>query len=1035
MEVALSTVQELYRKPQQYGIASNTLIRLDGNLTSDHAAYLDLIARCDWAKLGLAVIEDQSNALLYVLPVEAWRGQDEGTKRDWLNVLACRGDARYLAVVHPGRLDFYPLYMRAAGESVQAERQDVPLSDLHGFLIGAWVEASPKNKQQDADKKWLNKLLFNVLSKTADHLRSAENQLSDSQVLALVGRALFTRFIADRGIVQNKDVADIAKSQSVTTWKQLFDTPQTLARTCAWLDRTFNGNLLPVLDEAGEYPIEAAYEIFFQQHIKTHQILSDVLHSTPGGQVQLELGWQDIRFEHVPADMLSQVYEEFAHKFQTAKAKSTSIYYTPRRIAQQLVNAAFAGSELEDKSHAHLLDPSVGAGVFLVLAYKRLVKERWQKTGKQPKREELRTILNEQLCGLDINEQSLKFAALSLYLTALELDPDPQPLTDLKFEPLNERVLWCVDGPQYQGLGSLHPHWVQAFNHRFDMVVGNPPWTKPKDTREIKAKAAIASYTKVVRECAEHAGIAKEVVSKLQAEQGNPDPVFVWRSLNWAKPNGMLAFALHAQHMLFQKGKSFELRQALLQCVELTGVVNGSALRKTEIWPSQTHPFCLWIARNRVPQEDSCFYYLNPSLEKTLHQREQYRLDPHDAQVVFQSVVQSSLDAFKVLAKGSGLSWSVIEQIKSSSMGNTLEQYWTGQRLNSSGGCKTNKGKDDGAAEFNGMPFLTSKYKDQAKKLLINVRNLPPFVYEFPIDRARDPLVYREPLVLFIESPYSKAKHLMPYGTGGFLSSDSLIYNFSFFGYSCAGHEQAELLARYLQLLSVSSVFSFVLLLTSPKLGVEREALQKEDVDQFPFIPLEHLPSEVKTQIPELSSKLLAGEKPWTEINEWTRKIYNLSKPDMQVIEDTLRTAWPRNAWAEERPTPEQFEEFASAVQSVMQPFADIAEVLLNVQICATDKAKALGWTFVKVTFGNDPDTPNSPPQGWQEQLAIADQFWASQVKIYADESQRVLYVGQLARNRYWTKTRARVLAMDLLNNNLEQHGKYAQYGKTRGRH
>jgi N-6 DNA Methylase len=1037
----VGSVNPLFAKLQQHGIAPEILVHLDSKLTHKHAAYLDLVAGpdCDWVKQGLTVIEDQGNALLYVLPAEALN-KYEDKLREWLNVLACRGDARYLAVAHPGRLDFYTLHMRATGEEPQPAHKNVSFDKLHDFLIGTWIEHTSQNPQQKAEQTWLEKLLLRLLSDAATELQKRENQLTPDQVLSLVGRALFTRFIADRGILKNQDVETITESSKAQTWKQLFASAQALAHTCAWLDKTFNGNLLPVLPGSEEYPSVSEYQVFFEQHASTHAILGDVLHSALGGQMQL--GWQDIQFQHVPADMLSQVYEEFAHKFQTQNAKNTSIYYTPRHIAQQLINAAFAGSELEDKSRAHVLDPSAGAGVFLVLAYKRLVKERWEKTGQQPKRQELRAILNDQLCGLDINAQSLKFAALSLYLTALELDPDPQPLTDLKFKPLSQRVLWDVDGQEFEGLGSLHTHWTDTFHQRFDMVVGNPPWTKPKDASEGVVKAKIESYTKVVRECAKRAGVPPEIVRKLKADQGNPDPVFVWRSLGWAKPNGMLAFALHAQHMLFQKGASYALRQALLGCVELTGVVNGSELSETDIWPTQDAPFCLWIARNRAPEDDSCFYYLNPYAELALCERQQYRLDPKDAQVVSQGVVQSSSDAFKVLAKGGGLDFEVMRRIQQAAPNETVSSYWKKFSLESRLGFRCNSPKskkpkcDEGAVDLRGLPML-EKVRAAQQKLLVEVGSLPKFQYTS--EQMREGCVrslYRGPMVLMFESPDSKGTFGFhpTTGVGALLCLEDLAFNYSIYGYSCAGHVQSESLARYLQLLSVSSVLSYFTLMTSSKLGGgERPTLQKADVDQFPFIPLENLKSELKEQIPALSARLLAGEKPWAQINEWARKIYKLSKPDMQVIEDTLRTAWPRNVFANERPTPDQFQTFANAVQGVMQPFADIAEVPLQVQICDTDQAS--GWAFVKVAFAKEAELSAVLPDDWQTYLAVANQFWTSQVKVYADESKSVVYIGQLARNRYWTQTRARMLAMDLLSNDLEQHGKYAHLAQNKGGH
>lgn len=53
----------------------------------------------------------------------------------------------------------------------------------------------------------------------------------------------------------------------------------------------------------------------------------------------------------------------------------------------------------------------------------------------------------------------------------------------------------------------------------------------------------------------------------------------------------MIAYALHAQHTLFNYGNNFILRSALLDCIELTGIFNGSALRQA-IWENNDAPFC-----------------------------------------------------------------------------------------------------------------------------------------------------------------------------------------------------------------------------------------------------------------------------------------------------------------------------------------------------------------------------------------------------------------------------------------------------------
>src|SRR5690606_30187337 len=89
-----------------------------------------------------------------------------------------------------------------------------------------------------------------------------------------------------------------------------------------------------------------------------------------------------------------------------------------------------------------VLDLTCGSGVFLVEAFRRLV---YQRSGGRPTRAEVRATLYHQVCGVDISESAIHVAAFSLYLAALELDPDPQPPSALRFAPLIGTTLLVGD--------------------------------------------------------------------------------------------------------------------------------------------------------------------------------------------------------------------------------------------------------------------------------------------------------------------------------------------------------------------------------------------------------------------------------------------------------------------------------------------------------------------------------------------------------------------------------------------------------------
>ncbi|OHC66721.1 MAG: hypothetical protein A2040_15590 [Rhodocyclales bacterium GWA2_65_19] len=1011
MNPQANPLTDILAAPEAFGLSAGMLLRLDEAADYRHLAYLDLMPAARKEPLPDAVLEADGSAAVY-LAADASLLADPVRLAALRETLACRGDARYLGVVQPGVLHVFPLgFYEGRGADSLREIPLRPGGELHDFLAGL-SEGEGKGLAA-AEKAWLDNYLLELLRSTARNLKK-EASLSDGQVLSLVGRGLFARFIVDRRIVRDADARRI--SPHAASLEALFDAPEAAADCFAWLDATFNGNLLPLLGQ--DIHTASAYRDFFSSIGKDAERivcreLGNVMRRAVHGQLPMK--WQRIQFDHVPADTLSQVYEHFAHLYWSEFAAATSIHYTPRRIAQVLVDAAFAGLSLHDPSRARVLDPAVGAGVFLVLAFKRLVQERWRITGQRPERRDIRHILEHQLCGLDLNPEALKFAALSLYLTALELDPSPTPLAELKFKALDKTGTLLDVGKDGQilrnkktgkglPLGSLSTPPPSLGGRRFDMVIGNPPWS------ELEQLAAPA-LTTLVRDVARRKGVATETVEHLQVDNGIPDVPFVWRALDWAEEGGIIAFALHAQHLLFQQGNGASLRSALLECLELTGLLNGSALRYSKVWPTVEAPFCFLLARNKKPEPDSAFYYLNPVPEEALNRGGRMRLDPHTAMPVAQSLAQSSPYLFKILFRGTPLDHAIVGRIAGHPRAKPLGDYWHSLGLNHSKGFQVfTKGQD--TSHLVGKKMLETK--DQTG-FEIDVSSLRDFAYPEGLHRPRDPAIYLPPLVLLRQSPkLDRAKR------GGLLARGEVVYSESFIGYSAAGHPQGEALARYVQLLSHSDVFLFYLLMTSAQFGIERDAGLKEDIDRFPFIPFESLTESQREYLPVLSAHLIEGKNPWDAIDAFFAELYGLTPADRQVVRDTLDTALPytkTQKHARQSPDANVVADFAAEVARIVAPFARRMNLPLRVR--PEDVKSATAWRFIRIDWTpTGQGVPALSPAGFAGKLAA--HFWASQVCCH-DPTGYGLIVGQIAQNRYWTKTRARMLALDLLNTGLEQ--------------
>src|SRR6266404_6272954 len=120
---------------------------------------------------------------------------------------------------------------------------------------------------------------------------------------------------------------------------------------------------------------------------------------------------------------------------------------------------------------------------------------------------QIQLILYEQLTGFDVSESALRLAALALYITAIEVNGTPRPPKALKFpKTLRNTVLHhfgkaATNSEKKPGfvIGSLGPEVPPTFNNSFDIVIGNPPWTRlrEEELQSTEEKAVEHSSKKV----------------------------------------------------------------------------------------------------------------------------------------------------------------------------------------------------------------------------------------------------------------------------------------------------------------------------------------------------------------------------------------------------------------------------------------------------------------------------------------------------------------------------------------------------------
>ena len=917
-------------------------------------------------------------------------------------VLAMRGDTPYHVVVDAVRLTVYDISLDGPAESARLALGDLGIDEQ--IVIPHLGNIRPR---LSASRRWIGEVVLRLLTGALDDLDRLG--VAGGDAISLVGRALFLRFLADREMLPLA-VTALANGDAAA----LFDEPASAVAASAWLDATFNGDFLPLASETiGSLPSDA------------FRILGSILRRATGNQ--LHIGWHEkwdqLDFAHIPVGVLSQAYERYLSHRDPETQRNEGGYYTPRHIADLMVRAAFGALAREGETHGvKVLDPSAGAGVFLLTAFRQLVAERWRSDGSRPDTKILREILYGQITGFDINEAALRFAALGLYLISIELDPNPEPIEKLRFDDLRPNVLRNVgsltagpddDPEQPKGLGSLGDTVGAEHEGRYDLVIGNPPWATA--TRLANWSNLQERVRRLARQRSGEPALAAPIPNEVL------DLPFVWRAMEWARPGGQIAFALHAR-LLFQRGETMpDARNALLASLDVTGIVNGTELRRTRVWPEITAPFCILFARNTAPPPGAGFRFTSPHLEGPLNASGDWRVDAANAEVLPNRDVRARPELLKILFRGSRLDLELYDRIASKGLP-TLRDYWAElfgaekgrprnmgngyQRLRKS--SRIRKGEEEPGASAAYLHHLPELPKGADLSLLLDVS---PFD-RFSANRIHDPRpisLFTGPLLLVAESP--PVRHGRIKAT---ISLGDVVFNQSFHGYSTHNHPDDSDLAKYLSLILCSRIALWHALITSGRFGFEREVVEKFVLDEIPLPRFECLGSQDRLHLSRLFDTLAQRETDagWAAVDLWVAKLYGLDADDLAVIEDTLRFRLPFAAnvkAAQEPATHLELGGFVDRLARDLGPWGIRYGREFTVKILETPLLSP--WRFVALELAGSLQSGNL---AWTEVIAAADQLSATEI-IYASQDANRLVVGRLNQARYWSESQARLVARRLV--------------------
>ncbi len=593
----------------------------------------------DWLKLA-NTLEADSVFFVENDPVLILANLPEGTEEaEFFNRIWCMARPQILFLAREGELAVYKLSAPPVGRG-EIVRSNVRLLELAQSVaeisekLADFSRVSIESGNLLGDERFgtgyfrADRALVHDLKIVRTQLTAGEDRLSDEVAHSLIGRALFVRYLEDREVLVREYFEGIARQNE--SWKKILITP--LARfaeahhsnlcffrvlgnrefTYAFfkhLADDFNGDTFPVTTtELRE--VKA-------RHLK---VLRNLLTGTADDLEPDQLFLFAYRFDIIPIELISSIYEEF-YTAKRGKGNTQSSYYTPPALADFLLARTLTPDLLDHKPR--ITDAACGSGIFLVEAFRRIVRHRVVKLGRRLSQRELRVILRDQIRGIDLNPDAVPVAAFSLYLAYLHYQNpreinETRRLPNLRWDP--ERKVRDPDqhldilyaGNAFEAIDHEDPLVRKHFGpNSADVVVGNPPWgeVKPGDTLGRQAMPTTKRWL---------AATPERVIGDNELSQA-----FVHLALELLADGGKAALLLSSGILFKQHENSRAFRQSWLRRCKLEHVVNFAHVRhiffadpkrpgkrKGALRESDgTSPFISAIFAKGKPRQDHRFTY------------------------------------------------------------------------------------------------------------------------------------------------------------------------------------------------------------------------------------------------------------------------------------------------------------------------------------------------------------------------------------------------------------------------------------------
>jgi len=368
-----------------------------------------------------------------------------------------------------------------------------------------------------------------------------EHGVADTASHALIGKFVYLSYLRARDILSDEWLqAEAGLPPQAVFSGETFSAGlslQDFRKLAKSVENRFNGHLFPIP--------------WGSRHAPRAEAIRTVARAFAGDDAlsgQIHLPFTAYDFSFIPVELLSAIYEQFLHaegpegsaglktaqKVEAADPEKQGAHYTPEPLADYLV--AEVNSVRPLRSGMKILDPCCGSGIFLVVAFRRLVELESARLGRPLHTGDLKRVLEAGIFGVERNATACQIAGFSLILALLSYvePPELHRHKSFKFPRLIGNNLFVQDFFDPAGAFWKKTGPAGRVPLGFDWIIGNPPW--------VELEAGDSKDRFVLDWSQEH----RKDYGLARARTGE---AFAWRVMDRLAEDGAVGLILHAKSL------------------------------------------------------------------------------------------------------------------------------------------------------------------------------------------------------------------------------------------------------------------------------------------------------------------------------------------------------------------------------------------------------------------------------------------------------------------------------------------------------